>query len=355
MNQQSGEKSELPTPKKLRDARKKGEVAKSQEVGSTAVVIAVFAYIWGGWGFIEGQLMTMLEAPIQFMDSPFQEALANVTGVMATSFALLTVPLLVLVAVMGILGTTLQIGVLFSFEPVKPNLNKLNPQQWFKKVFALNNLLEFGKSLFKIIFLVLLLRWIILDSLDGLIKAPLAGVGGLIAALNDILFRVVAYTAAAYVAVAVVDYLLQRKLHTRKLMMTKDEVMREFKEMEGDPHIKSQRKQIHREMAMNDALSKTKKASVLVTNPTHIAVAIFYKRGETDLPLITAMGQDAIAHRMIEVAAEAGVPVMRNVPLARGLWEQGSEMEYIPSDLIEPVAEVLKWVEEITPAHMRSE
>jgi type III secretion protein U len=118
--------------------------------------------------------------------------------------------------------------------------------------------------------------------------------------------------------------------------------------MEGDPLIKSQRKQLHQEMVMNNTLQQTRKASVLVTNPTKIAVALFYKEGETPLPVISAMGQGAIAKKMREVAEEEGIPIMENVPLARNLLEQGEVQNYIPSDLIQPVAEIMRWVNELT-------
>lgn len=348
MSQQSGEKTEQPTSKKIRDARKKGQVAKSQEVSSTSVVLAVFLYIWLGWDFIRSNLEEMLSAPLHVMNDPFRHALGNVVGTVATKFVLLSFPLLLLVAVAGIVGNMMQIGVLFSFESVKPDLKKINPQQWFKKTFAKKNFIEFGKSLFKILFLVFLLRWVIEKSLDALTKAPIYGVDGILLVLEHVVKDVVIYCSATYVAISAVDYLLQKHLHIKELMMTKDEVKREHKEMEGDPHIKSQRKQIHQEMVMNDSMEKVKKASVLVTNPTHIAVALYYDEGDTDLPVITAMGQDLMAKRMIEVAKEAGVPIMQNIPLARSLWSEGEIMEYIPSDLIEPVAEVIRWVNDIT-------
>lgn len=347
----SDDKTEQPTAKKLRDARQKGQIAKSQEVTSTAVVLAVFAYIWGGWSFILNGTKEMLQAPATFMNQPFKLALGNIMGAVGANFVLLSLPLLMLVIVASIVGNMIQVGVLFSFDSVKPDLNRMNPQQWFKKVFAKKNLLEFGKSLFKILFLMILMHNIIKDALQGLLRAPQYGLDALLALQGDLLRTFVLYCGGTYVAISALDYLLQHKMHIKELMMSKDEVKREYKEMEGDPHIKSKRKHLHQEMIMNDSMDKVRKASVLVTNPTHLAIAIFYDAEQTDLPVITAKGQDHIAQRMIEVAKEAGVPIMRNVPLARDLWEQGELMEYIPSELIEPIAEVLKWVSDITGRH----
>ena len=124
--------------------------------------------------------------------------------------------------------------------------------------------------------------------------------------------------------------------------MSKDEVKREFKESEGDPMIKGQRKQLHQQLIMEGQVDRSRKASVLITNPTHIAVAVVYRQDETPLPVVTAMGTDLLAKRMIEAATQAGVPVMQNVPLAHALLENAALDQYIPSDLIEPFVEVLR-------------
>lgn len=129
--------------------------------------------------------------------------------------------------------------------------------------------------------------------------------------------------------------------------MSKDEVKREYKEMEGDPYIKGKRKQLHRELIAQGAMDNVRKAKVLVTNPTHYAVALDYDKDTTPLPIILAKGEGELARRMIAVAQEEGIPIMRNVSLARNLFENGTENAYIPQDLIRPVAEVLRWVQSL--------
>lgn len=130
-------------------------------------------------------------------------------------------------------------------------------------------------------------------------------------------------------------------------MMSKEDIKQEYKESEGDPEVKSKRKQLAQEIAMSDARAQVKKSSVLVTNPTRLAIALRYEEGETDLPVIMVKGRGAIAQHMIKVAQEEGIPVMRNVPLAHDLYNYGQLMEYIPSELVEPVAEVLAWARDI--------
>ncbi|MEG1454642.1 MAG: EscU/YscU/HrcU family type III secretion system export apparatus switch protein, partial [Comamonas sp.] len=147
--------------------------------------------------------------------------------------------------------------------------------------------------------------------------------------------------------IALADLVWQRFNYRKGLMMSKDEVKQEYKQMEGDPHIKHQRKQLHQEMQQNSAVQSAREATVVVTNPTHLAVALRYDEDETPLPLILAKGEGALAQAMMDAARAAGVPVMQNIPLARALTAQGEAGQYIPSELVEPVAEVLRLLQQL--------
>ncbi|MDR0428762.1 MAG: EscU/YscU/HrcU family type III secretion system export apparatus switch protein, partial [Puniceicoccales bacterium] len=147
--------------------------------------------------------------------------------------------------------------------------------------------------------------------------------------------------------VAIIDIFYQRKSFTKKMMMSKSEIKREYKEMEGSPEIKSRRRQIHHEMMQEGPSQRTKRSSALITNPTHLAVAIFYQEDIAPLPIVLAKGEGKLAMEMMEVARVEGIPIMRNVPLAHALMDATEIMEYIPSQLLEPVAEVLRWVQEL--------
>ena len=342
------EKTEQPTAKKLRDAREKGQVCKSQEIPSAAGLLVVFGFLIVAWEFWERHLRELFSLPFAVMNLPFHEALPLAAGGVWNIFLLLVFPVLALVMIAAVLANMGQVGVLFSMQAAMPSLNKLNPQQWFKKVFSRKNLLELGKSIIKTLLLAYIVQHIIMNSIDSMVKAPIGGIAIQMSMLGDIIFRMYLYTCIAFIAVAAIDYLLQRKLYIKDLMMSKEEVKREYKEMEGDPHIKSQRKQLHMEMAMNDSMQKVRQSSVLITNPTHVAVALYYKEGKTPLPIITAKGEGAMAKRMMRIAEEEGIPIMRDVPLARGLFSEAREDAYIPGDFIEPVAEVIRWLREIT-------
>ncbi len=240
-----------------------------------------------------------------------------------------------------------QIGPLLIFEPLKPDLSKLSPAQGIKKIFSLKNLIEFVKSVLKVVFLAVLLYQVIKGAIDPLLKLPYAGLSGILELLAPIMKTFAINVCLAYAVVAAVDYFFQKRQHLKGLRMSKDEVKREFKEMEGNPEIKGKRKQLHREMVMHDTVQKTRKSTVLVTNPTHYAIAIVYDEEKTKLPVVVAKGEGLLAKRMIEVAQEENIPVMRNVPLAHALFEQVEMDQYIPTDLLEPVAEVLRWVQSL--------
>lgn len=341
------EKTEQPTPKKLRDARKKGQVAKSKEISSAAGIIGLFGVIWLAWGFYIDNLKEMILIPTGFYEVPFEQALPSVLAGVARKFIILSLPAVAAGLVLGVLSNFFQIGGLFAIESIKPDIKKINPVQGFKKIFSLNNLVELIKSIIKILFLSILLWMVIKDAVDSLLKMPHAGLGGIMTILPAVMMKIVIYTSFAFIVVAIADFFFQKYMHVKKLKMSKDEVKREYKEMEGDPIIKGKRKQLHRELAMNDTVQKARKANVIVTNPTRLAVAIYYDKDETPLPIVLTKGENLLAKRIIEVAQEEGIPIMQNVPLARDLYEHGDVDQYIPSELIEPVAEVLKWVQRL--------
>lgn len=341
------EKTEQPTPKKLRDARNKGQVAKSKEIPSAVIIIYTFMLVWIMYDYIIERFTEMITVPTLYYDRPFKEGLDATIHAVLDVFVTISIPFVFGAAFVGVMANFFQVGFLFSMESVKPDLKKMNPVEGVKKIFSMNNLIELIKSILKIAFLSVLLYIVIRDAVDPLFKIPYLGINGVRMMLGALLKQVFIYTAAAFVIVAAIDFFLQKHQHIKKLKMTKDEVKREYKESEGDPIIKGKRKQLHQELVNSDTVQKTKKASVLVTNPTHIAIALYYEEEKTKLPMVLAKGTDHVAKRMIQIAQEEGIPIMQNVPLARSLYKDALENHYIPTDLLEPVAEVLRWVHEL--------
>ncbi|MDR2738163.1 MAG: type III secretion system export apparatus subunit SctU [Puniceicoccales bacterium] len=349
----SGEKTEMPTPKKLRDARKKGQVSKSADVNSTALLISIYAYVGLGWGGHLKEIGEMMLLPINYVTADFRMAYKNVIQGLFVCGMKLVLPVLGICMAVAVIANCAQIGFLLTFEPVKPDIKKINPAEKLKHIFSKKNLFEFLKSSFKIMFLGLLIYLVIKNLIRDLLLLPFVELNGTINIIGPIMKRFAYNVIFAYVVVACVDFIFQKRDFMNKMKMSKDEVKREYKEMEGDPQIKGKRKQLHREMVEQDAPRKTKQSSVLITNPQHIAVAVYYnmKNKGTSLPIILATGQGQVAEDMIRVARENNIPIMRNVPLAHSLMDVGEVMTFIPTELIEPVAEVLRWVYEMREQH----
>jgi type III secretion protein U len=346
----SGEKTEMPTPKRLRDARKKGQVSKSTDVISTTLLIGIFSYIGMGWDSHVQKLMEMLVFPVQYIGCDFRMAISQVIpGIFSKVFGTV-LPILGIGIVLAVMANCAQIGLIFTGETVKPDLKKINPAEKVKNIFSKKNIFEFLKSTLKIIFLGMLIYFVIKNLISDLLLLPFTGMKGTYEILGPLMRRFAYNVFFAYIVVAAADFVFQKKDFMNKMMMSKDEVKREYKESEGDPQIKSKRKQIHREMIeQGGAAQKTKQSSVLVTNPEHMAVAVYYnpKSSGIVLPVVLAKGKGHVAEEMIEVAKREGIPIMRNIPLAHSLMDSAEIMQYIPTELIEPVAEVLRWVYEM--------
>ena len=351
MAESSGEKTEMPTPKKLRDARQKGQVCSSKDIVSTAILIVLFALL----GWTGGALMDDTEGLLRFLSGRMVEN--NEIAVRETSrYAALVICkhsfIFVLVAaVIGIAANVAQVGFLFTFEPIIPKLEKLNPVEGAKKIFSMKNLFEFFKNVVKVCFLSYLLYKIIKASVPELLTMCYGTIDDIFPCLKLMLKRLAVYTAFGYILIAIVDRLFQGRNFLKQMMMTKDEVKREYKEMEGSGEIKQAQRQFRDEILNGpDPRQAVSKANVVVTNPTHIAVGVRYDAAEAPLPRVcgAAAGRDARIVR--ETAVDLGIPVTENVPLARALYSGAEVGALIPEELVEPVAEVLKWAKQLEDA-----
>ena len=284
---------------------------------------------------------------MKLLSTPYAEAApraAEATFHVAVSIVAPLVGLVMAVALVANLG---QVGILFAFKGAMPKLENVSPSKWFQKVFSMKNLVEFLKNIIKVTVLGVTVWVVMRDHLPTLFAIQRGTIWTMWKVLGMAVKDLLLMAAGVFCVIAAVDYLFQKWQYTKNHMMSKDEVKREYKEMEGDPQVKGKRKQLHQEMLSQNALGNVRKAKVLVTNPTHYAVALDYEKDRTPLPVILAKGEGFLAQRMIRVAQEEGIPIMRNVPLARSLFENGTENAYIPKDLIGPVAEVLRWVQSL--------
>jgi type III secretion protein U len=349
----SSEKTEPPTEHKLRKAREEGQVAKSKDFTQALMIGALFGYMLADAEGIVKSLTEFMRVPESLYGMAFKDALRiELDHLLLGAIRVLT-PFILFGIVIAIFGEMIQTGVLLAFKALIPKGDRLNPVGNLKQMFSMKNFVEFIKSILKVCFLAVLIWMLIRDSLQTLLLLPSQGLAASGMALASMLKTLIIYSFLAFLAIALADLAFQRYNHRKQLMMSMNEIKQEYKQLEGDPHMKSHRKGVAKEIAMGEMVMKTRKSSAVVTNPTHLAVALYYDEAVTPLPVVVAKGRDEVAHHMVRMARECGIPVMQNIALARSLTELARVDQYIPSELIEPIAEFLialrRFVQE-TPA-----
>ncbi len=341
------EKSEKATPKKLRDARKKGQVAKSQDFASSFTFIVSMTATLVTSGYICQELSGFLISTFKSIGQSdnLQEKACNVMFESLIVIFKTSIPIAGLTCCIGLLTSFLVVGPLFSIESMKPDIKKLNPISNLKNLFKMKTLFELIKSVLKITGAIILIYSVVWDSLPELIASASLSVYESAMLFNDFLVKVIIRVGIFFLLVAVADLIYQKKNFAKEMKMEKYEVKQEYKDSEGDPHFKGKRKQVAQEIAYQEGPSSVKRAKALITNPNHLAVALFYDAQVEHAPRILFMGKDSVAMQMIKLAVEYNIPVMRNVALAHTLFEKGTLYSYIPEETFEAVAEILKWLE----------
>lgn len=344
------EKTEKATPKKLKDARKKGQVARAQDIPaaftfvvSIAVTLATMSYFFEQIGGFF--LMTLKEIP--FVTEEFDDRIGGYFYVALQIILSVSLPIMGMVCIVGVLVSFLVIGPVFSFEAMKFDLKKLNPIQGIKQKFKLKTLIELLKSIAKISGAALIIFLIIKNKLSQIIATAMMPVLGAASVVNDFLVLASIQVGLFFLLVALFDLAFQKKNFAKEMMMEKFEIKQEYKDTEGDPMIKGKRRELSREIAYQEGPSAAKRARAIITNPTHIAVALKYNPLEEPAPMILTMGVGSVAEQIIKIGIENKIPIMRNVDLARALYTKGQISDYIPEDLYQAVAEIIKWIESL--------
>lgn len=342
------EKTEQPTPKRLRDARQKGDVPKSQEVPSAAIVLCIFGYFIAMGPSIFRDFSDLLDFILaNAISRPYEETLKMMLPAAAALAVKIAAPVLGIAMAAALVGNIGQIGFLFAPKAAAPKLSNLSPSKWFKKVFSKKNAIEFAKNILKVAILSFAVYKALSSNLRELMALPSSSTPSMWIMAGGLMKELAIWCGGSFAAVAALDFVYTRLRYTKEHMMSIDEVKREYKEQEGDPLIKSKRRQLHQEMANQSAVASARKAKVLIVNPTHFAIAVDYDAEKTPLPVVLAKGQGDLARRMIEAAREEGVPVLRDVPLAHALFEEGVEGQSIPPDLLPAIAKILRYVQAV--------
>ncbi len=339
------EKTEKPTGKRRREAREKGQVARSGEVSSVAILMSgLIVFYFAGAGMVRDMGEIMRGFILESGRISFDQAGAyNLLRKILIDIASLLWPILI-IPVVAIGANIMQVGILFTGESLKIDLAKLNPIEGIKRFFSLNALVELVKGMLKLLVIGYMAYRTIRGEMLRFGSLVDVDTNGILSYLGAASFRVFLMTSWVLIILAIIDYIYQRWEMERNLMMTKEEVKEELKDLEGNPLIKSRIRGLQREMARKRMMQEVPKATAIITNPTHIAVAIRYEQGRMRAPVVVAKGAGILAERIKEIAKEHDVPMVENKPLARILYRTVKIGREIPSSLYKAVAEVLAYV-----------
>ncbi len=341
-----GEKTEKATPKKLRDARKKGQVAKSQDLPSAFTFITSISLLLALSGYLFTKVGDFLKTAFKLVS---HEELDRIIPTMYMEGIMVifetVIPIMALVAFVGVVVNFLAVGPVFATEVFKFDIKKFDPVQNLKAKFKLKTLVELCKSILKISVAGYLIYGVMYKSLPVLIKAVALPMSGALIIFHAFLLEVMIKIGLFFIIVAVLDFAYQKYNFGKEMKMEKFEVKQEYKNTEGDPQIKSKRKQIAQEIAYSEGpAGSVKKAAAIVTNPVELAIAIGYDKEIDQAPFILAMGEGILAERIIHYAEKYEVPIVRNIELAHNFWLNGEVYEYIPEETYEAMAEILRWI-----------
>lgn len=348
MTQDSGmEKTEKPTPRKQQKARSKGQVAQSREIPSVMILLTSLGvfYFAGTWMF--GQLTGLLHSTLGGAELLGVDTIASADHLAKwcfQSFVRILFPLMIPVLVVGAVSNVSQFGFLIKEEFLTPDLKKIFSMSGLKRLFSLKSLVELLKSLFKIIFVGGIAYAIVRSELVKIPSLVQLDVASILSYLAETSFKIIFFVSLALIVLAAGDFAYQRWQHEKELRMTKQEVREERRQSEGDPKVKARIRRVQLEMAMRRMMEMVPEADVVVTNPTHYAVALRFEPKEMDAPTVVAKGVDHMAARIREKADAYDVPIVENKPLAQSLYKVTDIGDAVPVDLYKAVAEVLAYV-----------
>jgi flagellar biosynthetic protein FlhB len=353
-NDSGMDRTEKPTPKKLQDARKKGQVAQSREIPSAMILMTALAVFYFGGQAMGGRLTDLMRLSFHNLNGGWIHNVASVslmTGWVFEETLSILMPMMIALLVIGIVANVAQFGFNVKEDLLAPDFKKLNPVSGVKNLVSLKALVELVKSIFKIGFVGLIAYLMLrreLATIPTLVSAEIietAAYTGMVA------FKIAFFVCLGLIVLAAADFAYQKWQHRKNLMMTKQEVKEERKQSDGDPQVKSRIRSMQLEMAQRRMMEAVPTADVVITNPTHFAIAIKFEAHAMEAPQVVAKGADYVAQRIREIAASHDVPLVENKPLARALYRSTDIGEMIPAELYRAVAEVLAYVYRLKGLH----
>lgn len=342
----AGEKTEKATPKKREEERKKGQVAKSQDINTAIILLFSFILLFVVGSFMKEQMLSLFV--FVFSEQIHEKVTVETTMTLFTEgliyFARIVAPIMAVSVIAAFIGNLLQVGVLFTSEPLKFDLKKIDPIQGAKRIFSVRAIVELFKSLLKITFIGTITFSIIWMYKDDMMQLAFKPADAAVAFFGKVTIIMGISAILALLFLAVLDYMYQKYDFEKKIRMSKQDIKDEHKNVEGDPLIKSKIKEKQRQMAMSRMMSEVPQADVVITNPTHYAIAIKYDESVISAPYIVAKGTDTIALKIREIAKAHDVMTIENKALARSMYDIVEIDEVIPEKFYQEVAEILAFV-----------
>ena len=341
------------TAHKRSETREKGQVAKSNELATTLALIAVLAFFFVAGYNTYYHLITIMYGAFSAISGQLNagKTILIFLGLMGVAFKIIA-PVLIVAVLVGILGNIFQIGLIFSSQPLMPQLNRINPISGFQRILSMRGLFEAVKSIFKIVLIGYIVYVTIMSNIVdvfSLVDADKSNVAALfVSTVGRIGFQVFLRAALALLFLSIFDFLYQRWQHEQDIRMTREEIREEMKRTEGDPEIRRRIRRVQRELSQARMMKAIPEADAVITNPVHLAVAIKYDYEVMDSPYVVAKGERKIARQIREIAEEHGVPIVENPPLAQALYKNVEVGEVIPMEFYQAIAEVLAYVHELT-------
>jgi flagellar biosynthesis protein FlhB len=340
------DKTEAPTEKKRSESREKGNVAKSTEINSVLVLIAgiLLLKLFGPW------MMHQLSRHMYEMFQSISDTGMDQRRVIEITIRSLSTTLWILLPVVcgimfiGVLANVIQVGFLLTGQPLIPNLSKIDPIAGFKRLISIRSLVETVKNIIKLFIIGWVAYVTLIAEFPKMMMLADSSVGAILAFVGATTYNIVMRVALVLVILAILDYAYNRYDNEKKLKMTKQEVKDEHKQMEGDPKVKARIKSMQREIARRRMMQEVPKATVVVTNPTYIAIAMRYEPRENESPVVVAKGKRLIAAKIKQIAMENGIPIVEDKPLARAMYDKVVVGFPLPADFFAAVAEIMAYV-----------
>lgn len=339
-------KTEEPTERRLEQQREKGNVARSREVNNFFALLGILLAVLATLPFAFHKMMNMMGA--MFVEAGRMRVggldLMNLAGTLSSELLLLLLPTLILLFFLAALATFGQNGFIFSTDPLEPKLEKISLMKGFGRIFSMKSIVEFLKSLLKIIVIGIVVSIIVYQRRDAFMLMPDMSIMGLVEYVQELIVVMLLGILAIAFLLAVVDFIYQRFEYRKDNRMSMKDLKDEHKDSEGDPYIKQRQRQLRMERARANMMQEVPKAQVVVTNPTHYAIALRYQTGVDGAPRVLAMGVDHMAMKIRALAEEHNIPMVEDPLLARTLYAKADIGSEIPLELYEAVARVISYI-----------